>query len=80
MLVDIMMRPTNPFAVAYCNCIRDLQSHLLLGLRLHYGNKGRACYHMALRILYWLMQQFLYFLSQRKFSKDPLLPDFNGLM
>ena len=52
MLVDIMMGPTNPFAVAYCNCIRELQSHLLLGLRLHYGNEGRACYHMALRILY----------------------------
>ena len=79
-LVDIMMGPTNPFAVAYHNCVRDLQSHLLLGLRLHYGNEGGACYHMALRILYWLTQQFLYFLSQRKFSRDPPLPDFDGLL
>ena len=79
-LVDIMMGPTNLFAVAYCTCVRDLQSHLLLGLRLHYGDKGGACYHMALRILYWLTQQFLYFLSQRKFSRDLLLPDFEGLL
>ena len=55
-LVDIMMGPTNPFAVAYQNCIRDLQSHLLLRLRLHYSDEGGACYHMALRILYWLTQ------------------------
>ena len=75
-LVNIMMGPTNPFAVAYRNCIRDLQSHLLLGLWLHYGDEGGACYHMGLRILYWLMQQFLYFLSQWKFSKDLPLPDF----
>ena len=79
-LVDMMMGPTNPFAVAYRNCIRELQSHLLLGLRLHYGNEGGACYHMALRIQYWLTQQLLYFLSQRKFSRDPLLPDFDGLL
>ena len=78
-LVDMMMGPTNPFAVAYRNCVRELQLHLLLGLRLHYSDGG-ACYHMALRILYWLTQQFLYFLSQRKFSRDPLLPDFNALM
>ena len=48
MSVDIMMGPTNSFTVAYQNCIRDLQSHLLLGLRLHYGDEGGACYHMAL--------------------------------
>ena len=80
-LVDIMMGPTNPFAVAYCNCIRELQSHLLLGLRLHYScTEEWACYHMALRILYWLTQQILYFLSQRKLSMDLLLPDFDGLL
>ena len=79
-LVDMMMGPTNPFAVAYHNCIRELQSHLLLGLKLHYGDKGGACYHMALRIIYWLMQQFFYFLSQRKFSQNPLLPDFDSLL
>ena len=75
-----MMGPTNPFAVAYRNCVRDLQSHLLLGLRLHYGDEGGACHHMALRILYWLTQQFLYYLYQRKFGRDPPLPDFDGLM
>ena len=48
MLVDIMMGPTNPFVVAYQKCMQDLQLHLLLGLRLHYGNEGGACYHMAL--------------------------------
>ena len=79
-LVDIMMGPMNPFAIAYQNCIQDLQSHLFLGLWLHYGDEGGACYHMGLRILYWLMQQFLYFLSQQKFGRDPLLPDFDGLM
>ena len=35
---------------------------------------------MGLQILYWLTQQFLYYLSQRKFGRDPPLPDFNGLM
>ena len=35
---------------------------------------------MGLRICYWLTQQFLYYLSQCKFSRDPPLPDFDGLM
>ena len=35
---------------------------------------------MGLRILYWLTQQFLYYLSQCKFGRDPPLPNFNGLM
>ena len=35
---------------------------------------------MGLRILYWLTQQFLYYLSQRKFGRDPPLPDCDGLM
>ena len=80
MLVNIMMGPMNPFAVAYRNCVQDLQSHLLLGLRLHYSDEGGACHHMGLRILYWLTQQFLYYLSQHKFGRDPPLPDFDGLM
>ena len=80
MLVDIMMGLMNPFAVAYQNCVRDLQSHLLLGLRLHYGDEGRACHHMALWILYWLTQQFLYYLSHCKFGRDPPLPNFDRLM
>ena len=35
---------------------------------------------MAPQILYWLTQQFLYFLLQRKFNRDPPLPDFPGLL
>ena len=35
---------------------------------------------MALHILYWLTQQFLYFLSKRKFSQNPLLPAFSTLL
>ena len=79
-LVDIMMGPTAPFAVAYRQCIQGLQPHLMLSLKLHYGAIGGGAYHMALRILYWLSQQFLYFLSQRKFNRDPPLPDFPGLL
>jgi hypothetical protein len=79
-LVDIMMGPTAPFAVAYRQCIQSLQPHLMLSLKLHYGAIGGGAYHMALRILYWLSQQFLYFLSQRKFNRDPPLPDFPGLL
>jgi hypothetical protein len=35
---------------------------------------------MSLRILYWLSHQFLYFLSQYKFNRDPPLPDFDALL
>ena len=35
---------------------------------------------LALRILYWLTQQFLYFLSKRKFGGNPLLPAFSALL
>ena len=35
---------------------------------------------MALCILYWLTQQFLYFLTERKFSQNPLLPAFSTLL
>lgn len=35
---------------------------------------------MALCILYWLMQQFQYFLSERKFNRDPTIPDFSALV
>jgi hypothetical protein len=79
-LVDIMMGPTDPFAVAYRQCIQALQPHLLLSLKLHYGDVGGGAYRMALRILYWLTQQFLYFLSERKFNRDPSIPDFPALV
>ena len=67
-LVDIMMGPMAPFVVAYHQCIQALQPHLQLSLKLHYGAVGRGAYCMALRILYWLTQQFLYFLSKCKFN------------
>ena len=35
---------------------------------------------MALRILYWLTQQFLHFLTERKFGQNPLLPVFSTLL
>jgi hypothetical protein len=79
-LVDIMMGPTAPFAVAYRQCVQALQSHLQLSLKLHYGDVGGGAYHMALRILYWLTQQSLYFLSERKFNRDPAIPDFSALV
>jgi hypothetical protein len=79
-LVDIMMGPLAPFAVAYRQCTQELQSHLLLSLKLHYGDVGGGAYKMALRILYWMTQQFLYFLSERKFNRDPAIPDFRALV
>lgn len=78
-LVDIMMGPTAPFAVAYRQCVQALQSNLQLSLKLHYGETGGGAYHMALRIMYWLTQQFLYYLSERKFNRDPAIPDFQAL-
>ena len=79
-LVDIMLGPTTPFAVAYRQCVQALQPHLQLSLKLHYGEVGGGAYRMALRILYWLTQQFLYFLSERKFHRDPAIPDFPVLI
>ena len=35
---------------------------------------------IALWIMYWLTQQFLYFLSQWKFSANPQLPAFKALL
>ena len=61
LLVDIMLREHNAFAVTYHHCVQVLQSHLQLSLHLHYGEEA---YMIGLRILYWLTQQFLYFLSQ----------------
>ena len=79
-LVDIMMGPMTPFAVAYRQCVQALQPHLQLSLKLHYGDVGGGAYRMALRILYWLTQQFLYFLSERKFNREPSIPDFQALV
>jgi hypothetical protein len=57
-----------------------LRSHFELSLRVHYGDLGGGAYHVALRILYWITQQFLYYLSERKFGRDPTIPDFSGLL
>ena len=57
-----------PFAVVYLKCIQDLWSHFNISLVVHYGKVGGGAYQMALRILSWMMQYFLYFLSERKFG------------
>ena len=35
---------------------------------------------MALHIIYWMTQKFLYYLSERKFGRQPSLLDFPGLL
>ena len=77
LLVDIMLSEHNTFAVTYRHCIQALQSHLQLSLCLHYREKA---YMIGLQILYWLTQQFLYFLSQCKLRGTPTLPAFNMLL
>ena len=68
---------TELYVVTYHHCIQALQLHLLLSLQLHYGDEA---YMIGLQILYWLTQQFLYFLSQRKLGATPALPAFNMLL
>ena len=77
LLVDIMLGEHNAFAVTYRHCVQALQSHLQLSLRLHYGEEA---YMIGLRIMYWLTQQFLYYLSQRKLGHSPALPPFDMLL
>ena len=55
-------------------------THFELSLHVHYGELGGGAYHVGLCILYWMMQQFLYYLSERKFGQDLPLPDFAGLL
>ena len=62
-LVDLMMGEAAPFAIEYHQCIQQLRPHFDLSLVVHYGETGGEAYMMALRILYWLTQQFLYYLS-----------------
>ena len=73
-LVDLMMREVAPFAVEYHQCVQQLRPHFDLSLAVHYGKK------MALCILYWLTQQFLYYLSERKSRRHPSLPDKSPLL
>ena len=67
-MVDLMMGENVPFTIAYQQCVQDLWAHFELSLHVHYGNLGRGAYHVALCILYWMMQQFLYYLSEHKFG------------
>ena len=77
LLVDFMLGEHNVFAITYCHCIQALQLHLQLSLYLHYGEEA---YMIGLRIMYWLMQQFLYYLSQCKLGHTPALPPFDMLL
>ena len=67
-MVDLMMGEVAPFEVEYHQCIQQLRPHFDLSLAVHYGEAGGEAYLMALHILYWLTQQFLYFLTKRKFG------------
>ena len=60
--------------------MQDLHSHFDLSLWVHYGELGGGAYQLGLHILYWMMQQFLYYLLERKFGQDLPLPDFLGLL
>ena len=72
-MVDMMMGEMAPFAVKYRQCIQQLRPHFNLSLAVHYGEAGGEAYLMALRILYWLTQQFLYFLTEEVWPK-PIAP------
>ena len=67
-MVDLMMGEDAPFATTYWQCIQDLRAHFKLSLCIHYSELGGGAYHVGLHILYWMMQQFLYYLSRCKFS------------
>ena len=77
LLMDIMLGEHNGFAITYRHCIQALQSHLQLRLHLHYGDKA---YMIGLCIMYWLTQQFLYYLLQHKLGHAPALPSFDMLL
>ena len=79
-LVDLMMGETALFAMEYHQCIQQLRPHFDLSLAVHHGEAGGEAYQMALHILYWLTQQFLYYLSEWKFGRRPSLPDFSALL
>ena len=79
-MVDLMMGEATPFAVEYRQCVQQLRPHFDLSLAVHYREAGGEAYLMALWILYWLTQQFLYFLTERKFGRNPSLPAFSTLM
>ena len=67
-MVDLMMGEDALFTIAYRQCVQDLRAHFELSLHVHYGELGGGAYHIGLCILYWMTQQFLYYLSERKFG------------
>ena len=77
LLMDIMLGEHNAFTITYHHCIQALQSHLQLSLHLPYGKEA---YMISLRIMYWLTQQFLYYLLQHKLGHTPALPSFDMLL
>ena len=79
-MVNLMMGEMAPFMVEYRQCDQQLRPHFDLSLAMHYGEAGGEVYLMALHILYWLTQQFLYFLTERKFGQNPSLPAFSTLL
>ena len=79
-MINLMMGEDAPFTVTYQQCVQDLRAHFELSLRVHYGELGGGAYHVGLRILYWMTQQFLHYLSEHKFGRDPPLPDFPALL
>ena len=78
-LVDLMMGETAPFAMEYHQCVQQLRPHFDFSLTVHYGGSRGEAYLMALHILHWLTQQFLFYLSERKFGRHPSLPGFSAL-
>ena len=79
-LLDLMMGERAPFTVAYHQCIQQLRPHFNLSLTVHYGEVSGEAYQIVLHILFWLTQQFLYYLSERKFGRAPPILDFPGLL
>ena len=67
-MVDLMMGEDMPFAVTNWQCVQELQAHFELSLHVHYSELGRGAYNVRLGILYWMMQQFLYYLLEHKFG------------
>ena len=68
-MVDLMMARQLPSWLSTDSVSNScLRPHFDLSLAVHYGEAGGEAYLMALRILYWLTQQFLYFLTKRKFG------------
>ncbi len=77
-MVDLMLGVTHPFSVAYRACLVNLPSLMLNTLTSHYGQRDALL--LGVRIMYWITQHFLYYLSELKLGRAGVqLPDFAGL-